>query len=154
MSPRTKIGALVLSFAGGLAILGYEGYSDQAIQPLPGDKWTIGYGTTEGVKPGDKITPPSALRRAAKDIAKKENAVKKCITAPLYQHEYDAYVSLAYNIGEGAFCSSTLVKKVNQLDYAGGCAEISRWDKFKGKPNKGLAVRRAQERATCEGRNI
>lgn len=154
MKIRLPIAALVLSATGFLAVLGYEGYTDRAIQPLPGDKWTIGYGTTEGVKPGDRITPPQALRRAAKDISKKENAVKKCVTVPLYQHEYDAYVSLAYNIGEGAFCASTLVKKLNSGDYLGACAEISKWIKFKGKPNRGLTIRRAEERATCEGRQI
>jgi lysozyme len=74
------------------------------------------------------------------------------VTVPLFQYEFAAFVSLAYNIGVGAFCGSTLVKKLNAEDYAGACAEISKWNKFKGKPLLGLTRRRAEERAICEGR--
>lgn len=128
-----------------------EGYTDQAVQPLPGDKWTIGFGSTENVKPGDKITPPKALERALTDVQKYEGAVKKCVTAPLAQREYDVYIDLAYNIGTNNFCTSTLVKKLNTFDYDGACKEILRWDRFQGVPNKGLAARRQREYEKCIG---
>jgi lysozyme len=60
-------------------------------------------------------------------------------------------VSLSYNIGTGAFCNSTLVKKLRTYDYEGACKEILRWDKFKGEPLKGLTHRRQREYKLCMG---
>lgn len=150
---RTLIIACCLSAAGFVGIAQREGYTDKAVIPVPGDVPTIGFGSTEGVKLGDTTTPPAALARTLREVGRYEGAVKGCVKVPLNQGEYDAYVSLAYNIGTGAFCGSTLVKKLNAGDYAGACAEISKWDKFHGKPLPGLTRRRAEERATCEGRS-
>lgn len=151
MIPRNQIAALSLSAAALVGIALHEGYRDTAYVPVQGDVPTIGFGTTQGVKPGDKITPPQALARALTDIQKFEGAIKQCVTVPLHQHEYDAYTSLAYNIGSTAFCGSTLVKRLNTQDYPGACAEILRWDRFKGKPLAGLTNRRKQENAQCLG---
>lgn len=146
---------------GGIAI--QEGYSDKAIIPVKGDKPTIGFGTTtrpdgSPVKPGDAITPPQAVQRALVDVQRFEGALKRCIKAPLAQREYDAFVSLAYNVGDAAFCGSTLVKKVNALDYAGACDEILRWRFFQGRDCSlagsgcaGLWTRRQAERNACAG---
>lgn len=148
---RSIIAGIALSASALVGIALHEGYSDTAIIPVPGDVPTIGFGTTEGVKPGDRITPPKALARALTDIQKYEGAIKRCVTVPLHQHEYDAYVSLAYNIGPGAFCGSTLVRKLNASDYAGACQQILVWDKFKGKPLRGLTIRRQAEYKACMG---
>ena len=149
---RVVIGALALSASGLVGLTAYEGYTDRAVIPIPGDVPTIGFGTTEGVKLGDKITPPVALARALQDAQKFEGAVKKCVRVPLHQHEYDAFLQLAYNIGSGAFCGSTLVRKLNAQDYAGACAEISRWNRASGRVVNGLTIRREKERALCEGK--
>lgn len=149
--PRSAIAGIVLSAAALVGLALSEGYSDTAIIPVPGDVPTIGFGSTEGVKPGDRITPPKALARALTDVQKYEGAIKRCVSVPLHQHEYDAYVSLAYNIGPGAFCASTLVKKLNRQDYAGACEQILVWDKFKGKPLRGLTLRRQAEYRQCTG---
>lgn len=146
---RAGIAGLAVSASAFVAIVMHEGYSDRAIIPVPGDVPTIGFGTTAGVKPGDTITPPRAVARALADTQKYEGAIKQCVKVPLSQQEYDAYVSLAYNIGPTAFCSSTLVKKLNAGDYAGACQQILVWDKFKGKPLRGLTSRRQQEYAQC-----
>lgn len=157
---RSAIAALALSGAGLVGIVLHEGYSDRAIIPVPGDVPTIGFGSTEGVKPGDTITPPKALQRALTDAGKYEGALKRCVTAPLHQYEYDAFVSLSYNIGPAAFCRSTLVQKVNSGDYAGACAEILRFRFFKGRDCSlpeyrrtcgGLWTRRQQENRQCLG---
>lgn len=157
---RLSIAALVLSAAGFVGIALNEGYSDRAITPVPGDVPTIGFGTTEGVKLGDTTTPPKALARALQDVNKYEGAIKRCVTVPLHQYEYDSYVDLAYNVGPGAFCGSTLVKKLNAEDYPGACAEILRWRFYQGRDcsapeNKrlcgGLWTRRQQENARCKG---
>lgn len=145
---RTAVG---LSAIGLVAILMHEGYSDRAIEPVPGDVPTIGFGTTEGVKMGDRITPPKAVARALADVQKFEGALRKCVKVPLSQGEYDAYVNLAYNIGPNAFCGSTLVVKLNAQDYAGACGEILKWDKFQGKPLRGLTLRRQEEYKLCTG---
>lgn len=148
---RIAVAALSLSAAAFVGLVGYEGYSDRAYIPVPGDVPTIGFGTTEGVKPGDTITPPKAVERALMDVEKFAGAAKRCVHVPLSQNEFDAYISLAYNIGPTAFCGSTLVRKLNAGDYVAACLEILRWDKFKGKALRGLTLRRQQEYERCKG---
>lgn len=152
IADRVKLAALTFSAAGLVALAVSEGYTDRTVIPIPGDKPTIGFGTTDGVKPGDRITPPVALSRALKDVQKFEGALRQCVTVPLHQHEYDAYILFSYNIGGKAFCSSTLVRVLNAGDYAGACAQISRWDRAGGRVVRGLTIRRAEERALCEGK--
>jgi len=148
---RIQVAGLSLSATALIGLALSEGYTDTAVQPLPGDKWTIGFGTTDGVKPGDRITPPQALERKLRDVVKFEGAVKQCVTVPLFQYEYDAYIQLAYNIGPTNFCGATLVKKLNAQDYSGACKEILRWNRFQGQPNKGLTARREREYRQCIG---
>lgn len=150
--PRMLVALLALSAAGYVGVVQYEGWCAKACIPVPGDVPTIGLGTTGGVKMGDTITPPVAIARSYRDIYKIETGIKNCVTAPLYQYEYDAYTSLAYNIGPTAFCASTLVQKLNAGEYAVACAQITRWDRFKGQPLVGLTIRRAKERQLCEGK--
>lgn len=150
---RISVAALSLSATGLVAITSYEGYTNKAVIPIPGDVPTLGFGTTKGVRMGDSITPPVALRRALDELQTDyESGVKRCVHVPLYQHEYDAYASLAYNVGVTAFCNSTLVKKANAEDYAGACAEFDRWIYAGGRVVPGLVNRRKKERAMCEGR--
>lgn len=146
---RIAVALIGLSASGLVGIALNEGYRGQAYQPVPGDVPTIGFGTTDGVKPGDKITPEKALQKLMLDASKYEGALKKCVTVKLTQAEYDAYVSLAYNIGPVAFCGSTLVKKLNAEDYVGACGQILRWDSFKGKKLPGLTSRRQAEHRQC-----
>lgn len=143
--------SLILTASVLVSIAVEEGFVGNAYTPVKGDVPTIGFGTTEGVKVGDKITPERALVRLLNDADKFTQAVKKCAPVPMYQHEFDAYVSLTYNIGSGAFCNSTLVKKLKAYDYEGACKEILRWDKFKGQPLKGLTLRRQREYQLCMG---
>lgn len=148
---RLPLLALRLSAVALVGIAGWEGFRSVAYIPVPGDVPTIGFGTTKDVKMGDTIDPVTALQRKIRDVEKFEGAIKQCVHVPLAQHEYDAYLSLAYNIGSGAFCRSTLVRKLNAEDYEGACKEILRWDKFKGKPLKGLTNRRQAEYKQCMG---
>ena len=147
ISPRARVGiaTLCLSAAGLVGLVGYEGYTDRAVIPIPGDVPTIGFGTTEGVKLGDKTTPPKALSRALTDIQKYEGAVKRCVKVPLTQGEYDSFISASYNIGGEAFCNSTLVKKLNAGDYDAVPAQLGKWVFNDGKPMAGLVNRRASE---------
>jgi len=148
---RTPIFGLGISGVALIGLLVAEGYKDHAYIPVAGDVPTIGFGTTENVKMGDKVTVTQALNRAMVDVQKFEGAIKSCVKVPLHQYEYDAYTSLAYNIGSGAFCRSTLVKLLNQEKYPEACKQILRWDFFKGKPLRGLTVRREKEYQQCIG---
>lgn len=148
---RIRLAALTLSASALVGIAMHEGYRDNAYIPVPGDVPTIGFGTTEGVSLGDTTTPERALIRLLNDANKFESSIKRCVTVPLHQHEYDVYVSLTYNIGAKAFCNSTLVKKLNQQDYVGACQQILRWDKFRGKSLPGLTKRRHEEYRKCLG---
>jgi lysozyme len=148
---RPAITSLYLSAAVLVGIAIEEGFTSKAVIPVPGDVPTIGFGTTKGVKRGDVITPERALVRLLDDANEFSESVKRCANVPLYQYEFDAYVSLTYNIGTGAFCNSTLVRKLKAYDYEGACKEILRWDKFKGQPLKGLTHRRQREYKLCMG---
>jgi lysozyme len=162
---RTAVAALGLSAAALVGLVLHEGYSDRAIIPVKGDVPTLGFGSTtradgSPVRLGDTTTPPQALARALRDVQQFEGALKSCVTVPLAQHEYDAYVSFAYNVGPRAFCQSTLVKKLNTQDYPGACQELLRWRFFQGKdcalPTNarlcgGLATRREAEYRQCLG---
>ena len=130
--PRTAIAGLVFSAASLIGLAVSEGYRETAYIPTRGDVPTLGFGSTtrlDGtpVQMGDRTDPVQALQRKARDIEKFEGALKTCVRVPLYQAEYDVYVDHAYNIGSGAFCSSTIVKRLNAGDYAGACDAILMW---------------------------
>lgn len=150
MIRRSAIAALSLSAAALVSIATHEGFVGEAYRDTVG-VWTIGFGTTAGVRPGDRIEPVAALQRKLADVQRFEGALRQCVTVPLHQHEYDAYMSLAYNIGPGAFCGSTLVRKLNAGDYAGACREILRWNRAGGRVVQGLVNRRAAEYRQCIG---
>lgn len=150
--PRLAIAAVTLSASALVGLAVHEGYVEVAVPPVPGDVPTYGFGSTgPDVKLGDKTTPVRALIRLMADADKFSAAVKRCAPVPMHQYEFDAYVSLTYNIGAGAFCGSTLAKRLNELQYDEACKEILRWDKFRGKPLKGLTLRRQAEYRQCMG---
>ena len=147
---RIKVAALSASAVALVGLAVHEGYRENAYLDVVGIP-TIGYGTTEGVKLGDRTDPIKALQRALSDMQKFEGAIKECVTVPLHQYEYDAFLSLSYNIGARAFCNSTLVRKLNAYDYQGACDEILRWNKAGGKVINGLTIRRQKEHQQCLG---
>jgi lysozyme len=149
MRSRVAVGSLGASAVLLVSLAVSEGYRGVTYIPVEGDVATIGFGTTSGVRPGDTIDPVTALSRKLEDVQRFEGAIKRCVTVPLHQQEYDAYLSLSYNIGANAFCSSTLVKLLNAGDYAGACGQILRWNKFKGRELRGLTLRREREYLMC-----
>jgi lysozyme len=145
---RKAVASLALSAVALVGIAVHEGYEGNAYQDIVGI-WTIGFGTTEGVRPNQTITPVAALQRKLTDVQKFEGALKQCVTVPLSQNEYDAYISLAYNIGSGAFCNSTLVRLLNQGQYDMACQQILRWNRAGGQVVQGLVNRRQAEYKLC-----
>ena len=129
----------------------FEGFSSSAYlcaAKIP----TIGWGNTfyaDGtkVKLGDQISKTDALKLleviANRDFADK---IFPYIKVKVTQNQFDAMVSLAYNIGVGNFSKSTLLKKVNAGDFVGASNEFLRWNKAGGKVLLGLTRRREREK--------
>lgn len=129
----------------------FEGFSSVAYL-CPAKIPTIGYGNTfwedgRKVRIGEQISKSKALELlefvANKDFADK---IFPLIKVQINQNQFDAMVSLAYNIGVGAFSNSTLLKRVNAKDFIGAGNEFLKWDKSDGKPLLGLTRRRQREK--------
>lgn len=113
--------------------------------------WTIAFGTTVypngvKVKKGDTCTEAQAKTYMAHDLKKFEAAVNSAVKRPLNQNQFDALVSLAYNIGTNAFSKSTLVKKLNANDYHDAADQFDVWVNAGGKRMQGLVNRRGHEK--------
>ena len=147
---RIAAGAIAVSAASLVAIATYEGYRGDAYKDSVGVP-TIGYGETAGVKIGDKTTPERALVQLLASTEKHADAIRQCIKVPLYQHEFDAYVSLSYQIGAGAFWRSTLIKKLNNGDYTGASNQPDKCVYAGGKKLPGIVKRRQKEKEMCLG---
>jgi lysozyme len=132
----------------GLAIIReFEGLRLKAY-PDPasgGDPWTIGFGHTLDVEPGDNCTLEQAEQWLLDDCADAEVAVLKHVRVPLSQGQLDALISFVFNLGAGNFHKSTLLRKLNAGDYVGAWQEFPRWNKAAGKVMPGLSRRRAAE---------
>ena len=105
--------------------------------------------TSLELKMGQTYTRQQCEEMLYKDLAKHADALA-CVSQPLTDGQRAAFVSFAFNVGEGAFCGSTLVRKANAGDFDGACAELSRWTYAGGKQLPGLIKRRAAERQLCE----
>lgn len=112
--------------------------------------WTIGYGHTAGVEPGDIITAEQADALLLEDVIEAERSVNRYISAPLTQHQFDALVSFTFNLGSGNLRTSTLLKKLNAGDYPGAAREFLRWVNAGGKKLPGLLRRREAEKTLFE----
>lgn len=108
---------------------------------------TIGYGSTRNVRMGMRINAALADARLRTDLGDAEATVNRLVTVPLSQPQFDALVSLTFNIGGGAFAKSTLLRRLNAGDYASAALEFGRWVKDGGRPLRGLVRRRAAEQA-------
>ena len=117
----------------------------------PAKKLTIGWGHTNDhgmqFNAGTAWTQAECDAELASDMQHFEAAVDRLVKVELQQHQYDALVSFAYNVGEGkkGLAGSTLLRKVNAKDFAGAASEFHRWNKGGGKVLRGLVRRRASE---------
>ncbi len=138
------------SAAGRKAITEREGNKLTAYKDSVG-VWTVGVGHSSAagapkVVPGMKITAAQSDEILSRDLKLFEGAVNKVVKVPLNQNEFDALVSLAFNIGSKAFAGSTLVRKLNAGDRKGAAAEFAKWNKADGRTLAGLTSRRKSER--------
>lgn len=111
---------------------------------------TICYGSTAGVKLGQTKTPEECRALLAGELGQACASVDKLVRVQLPPARRAALCSFVYNAGPTAFASSTLLRKLNQGDARGACAQLDRWVYAGGQKLGGLVRRRAAERELCE----
>lgn len=120
-----------------------KAYADPATGGKP---YTIGYGHTgPEVRLGDALTYPEAEALLALDLMRFERGVDDMLKVDVTQSQFDALVSLAFNIGLGNLKGSTLLKKLNAGDDVAAQAQFLVWNRAGGKVMKGLQRRRKAE---------
>lgn len=148
---RIATAALAVSTAGLGLILSNEGMVNTAY-PDPAHGWkvpTICVGHTQGVARGQWRSDSECLDLLKKDADVASGHVLRLATVPLSQGELDAYTSFVFNVGQGNFANSTLLKKLNAGDHIGACEQLPRWNRAGGKVLPGLTKRRNEERTLC-----
>ena len=153
---RQFIGETVTQVSNALQdlIAGFEGYSATVYQDAAG-LWTIGYGHL--VKPGDPYYPHGPISEISRDEAQAlleadtataQGCVDNAVRVPLSENQRAALVSFVYNVGCGAFQSSTLLRRLNAGEYAAAADELDRWVNAGGVQLAGLVKRRQLEKET------
>jgi lysozyme len=137
-----KAGMRLIQLAEGLSLVAYK---------CPAGIWTRGYGHTgTDVKAGLMISEAHAEELLLDDVQEAKDAVNRLARVSLTHNQFSALVSFVYNVGEGAFRSSTLLRKLNAGDYLGAAEQLLRWNKAGGVVLGGLTARRKAEKALFE----
>lgn len=129
----------------------FEGLRLKAYK-CPAGVWTIGYGSTgPHVEEGTTITEGWADALLRKDVERFEKGVEELVKVDLAQDEFDALVAFSFNVGLVNLKTSTLLRKLNQGDYASAALEFPKWNKAAGKVLPGLTRRREAESRLFQG---
>ncbi len=134
-------------------IKSFEGLRLSAYQDAAG-VWTIGYGTTRNVRPGMTISEANAEAFLQQDLVRFEQSINDALQVPVNDNQFSALSCFTYNVGPGAFRSSTLLKMLNQRDVYGAADQFPRWNKAGGRPLAGLTRRRQAERLLFLGQDF
>ena len=129
----------------------FEGCELEAYKCAAG-VWTIGYGSTKGVKEGDTLTKEETDNLLLHEMDEYEGYVLESVEMPLSQHQFDAIVSWTFNLGPSNLKASTMLKVLNKGNYEDVPAQIKRWNKAGGKVLEGLIRRREAEALLFEGK--
>ena len=122
----------------------FEGCELEAYKCAAG-VWTIGYGSTKGVKEEDTLTQEEADNLLLHEMQEYEGYINDLVKAPLEQNQFDALVSWVFNLGPANLKASTMLKFLNAGDYHLIPSQIKRWNKAGGKVLEGLIRRREAE---------
>lgn len=135
---------------GGIVLVAaWEGLSLVVYKDIVGVE-TYCYGETSNPEPAKHYTVEECNRLLGDRLLQFNEAVTRCTKgAQLPDKVRIAFVSLAYNIGSGAFCGSTLARKASAGDLRGACEELPKWNKAGGRVVRGLTNRRIEERRIC-----
>lgn len=126
----------------------FEGRSNDAYLDPVGIP-TICEGITKGVQLGQRKTDTECDALLLEELRSALSTVDSKVKVPMPDTRRAALASFVYNVGAGAFSSSTLVRKLNSGDVRGGCDELLRWVLADGKRLPGLVKRREAERELC-----
>lgn len=143
----TVAGSLAIGFIGGWEGLRTKAYRDNLAGGIP----TVCFGETRGVKMGDSYTVEECKAMLGDALAEFEAGMRKCLQNPdkIPDKPYVAFLSLAYNIGNGAFCKSSVARLANEGNLKEACNRILAFNKAGGKVVQGLVNRRKEERKLC-----
>ena len=122
----------------------FEGFRGTAYV-CPAGIWTIGYGHTKKVKPGQRVTETEADALLLADVAAAEDAVKKFVCVGLNENQFSALVSFVFNVGAGNFKNSTLLRLLNYGKYDLVPEQFRRWVYVGKEKSRGLQRRREAE---------
>ncbi|MEG3080825.1 lysozyme [Halomonas sp. 5021] len=151
MGLKTRIGVSLAAGAVSIAtavVSFYEGYEPTAYQDPVGIP-TICYGHTATARMGQTLSQKQCTELLKADLGHAFEVVDRHAQIKLPAPTRAALASFVYNVGEGAFARSTLLRKLNQGDLRGACQELPRWVYAQGRKLKGLVNRRATERELC-----
>jgi lysozyme len=156
---RTIVAKLSLSAAAFVGLLVIEGYTEKAIIPVPGDVPTIGFGSTDGVKMGDKTTPVRAVIAAHQHIVLDEKRFRATLLdVPLHQIEYDLYMDWLYQYGIGNWTRSAMLKNLLAGDYVEACHALLKYKFVAGRDCSvrsnqcyGVWTRQQERHSKCMG---
>ena len=149
MSNLTRGGtviALLVGLVGGFEGIRLTAYPDPA---TGGEPWTVCYGHTEGVRPGDRFTLAECKELLREDLGVYASGIEQCVRVPLPDERWVALVSFAYNVGIKAACGSSVVRLINAGRTRDGCNALLRWNRAAGIVFPGLTKRRQREQALC-----
>lgn len=162
--PYRKVPGKIVAGAALVALLGvgaaqltveqvaeFEGYVPQAYQD-PVGIWTKCWGDTTDVTPGTTYTFEQCLKSLNDHTAELATPVMRCIPALGEQHDKTmaAMMSMAYNIGPGAFCKSSVARYANAGEWERACRRMAEiYKTAKGKELPGLVKRRRLESDLC-----
>jgi lysozyme len=132
-------------------VAGFEGLRQHAY-PDPatlGPPWTVCYGHTDGVRPGDHYTVAQCKALLRRDLEAYAAGIEACVKVPLPDKRYVALVSFAYNVGVRSACHSAMMRLINEGRTREGCDALLEWDRAAGITFPGLTRRRQKERQLC-----
>lgn len=128
----------------------YAAYPDPATGGAP---WTACYGHTgPDVRPGMTFNKAQCQAFLEDDMAEADAIVRRCIPVPMLRQIEASFVSATFNLGPVVVCGSSSVRR-NALanDWPAACASLDLYNKAGGRVMRGLVLRRADERAMCQG---
>lgn len=123
----------------------YEGFKQVSYFDKAGSVWTIGYGSTKGVKRGMGISEAFATEWLIRDANEAAEQIEKVVTVKLNQDQMDALISFVYNLGIGRLKESTLLKRINENRFSEVPEEFDKWVYGGGQVLPGLVKRRKSE---------
>ncbi|WP_254448916.1 lysozyme [Thalassococcus sp. S3] len=131
----------------------WEGLRLEAYQDIVG-VWTVCYGETKGVRPGDSYTRAECDAMLAREVLAYRAGLHRFFTDETVSERLPiprdlAFVSLAYNVGISGASNSTAVRRLNAGNVSGACEALTWWNRAGGRVIRGLVNRRAEERALC-----